>query len=227
VIVSVFVPALNTLECALHFTDVNGDDEVNTFWVKNSTAWTPTTMHDITQAFWTWQYDGDSTHSYADYQADTTYMESVSARDMTTQHGFSLIDQGGGARAGKGSAVMVPAGLTKSITSRSGLAGKSYRGRTFVCGMDTSFIPDPENGQVDVTILGELILAFTPLIADITAALATATLVVASRYYQPGGPNTPTVPRATAVLTPILSFGYNGNNYDFQRRRAPGHQRHH
>lgn len=222
-----FVPALNTMEVALHIKDVNGDDNVNTFWVKRTVAWTEAGMNTVLEAFTSWFETGDGTTSYGKNMSSVSSLESVTGRDFTTQHGFSVVNQVGLPYVGEGASTAVAAGLTKAITSRTGLAGKSYRGRTFLCSMEAAAIPTPENGQMDATHLTNFVLAFTPLIADVTSADADSTLVVASRYYQPGGPLTPTVPRATAVLTPVTSFGYASNNYDFQRRRAPGHARHH
>ena len=53
------------------------------------------------------------------------------------------------------------------------------------------------------------------------------TLVVASKYHQVVEGTPPTVPRAAGVMTPVTSIGSSTYLIDFQRRRAPGHSRHH
>jgi hypothetical protein len=222
----VFVPAVNTLEVALHITDTTGDDNVNTFWVSRTAAWTPTLMDAMLSAFVFWFQNGDTVHTYQNAMSSSASLTSVTGRDFTTQHGMSRVYQTGLPVAGTGSANAIAAGTTKALTARTGLAGKSYRGRTFLAAVDALAVPDPDDGLITGTYVADAILAFNSLIPSVTSIDALAKLVVASRYYQPGGPNTPTVPRATAVLTPITSYGNHDLFVDFQRRRAPGHARH-
>jgi hypothetical protein len=222
-----FIPALNTINVVLHIKDANADDNVNVFYVKNSVAWNLSTMDSMADAFITWFATGDGSTSYQKLMSSVASLQSVGTRDLTTQNSFSLITQTGLPLVGEGVGTAVAAGLTKSITHRTGLAGKSFRGRTFVCSQESTSIPTPENGQYDAGHLANLIAAFTPLIANVTSALATATLVVASFYGGVPPVAGHSVPRSTALLTPITSFGYAGTSFDFQRRRAPGHQRHH
>lgn len=224
---AVFVPAVNGLEVGLHFTDQNNDENVNVFWVQNSAAWTATSVMTMLDAFITWFHTGDGTHTYASEMATVVALTSVTGRDFTTQHGISLVDQSGLPITGTAAVAPVAAGTTKALTARTGLAGKNFRGRTYVAGLQSGAVPVPSNGLVLASAMSTLVSAFNALPAAVTAAIATCHLVVCSRFYQPGGPGTPTVPRATAVMTPVTVFGYHDLNVDFQRRRAPGHQRHH
>ncbi len=222
----VFVPALNAANIAMHFTDPNGDDQVNSFWVKNSAAWTGADMDTMLAAFHTWFDTGNGVQSYVKLMSHHCALNAITGRDMTTQHGLSHVYQTGLPDAGLAIVNAIEAGCTKAITSRTGLAGKSYRGRTFLIGVDVTKVATPEIGTIDATYCANAVLAFNSLITAVPAAVATCTLVVCSRFYQPGGPHTATLPRATAVLTPITSFGFHDLNVDFQRRRAPGHGRH-
>lgn len=221
----VFIPAVNGLNVAMHFLDVNGDDQVNSFWVKRSIAWDAASINTMLGTFKTWFTTGDGTFTYQHKVAASVHLESVAGRDNTTQHSSSLIYQTGLPVAGLGGATAIEAGCSKAITHRTGLAGKSYRGRTFIVGVDATWVTSPQAGTIDASYMSDLLLAFNSLITTVTAADADATLVVCSRYYQPGGPKTPTVGRATALMTPITSFGFHDLNIDFQRRRAPGHGR--
>jgi hypothetical protein len=220
-----FIPVLNGLEVGLHFTDVNNDDEVNVFWVKRSAPWTGALITTMLDAFITWFGTGDGTHSYQKLISLTISLSKVTGRDYTTQNGLSLVSQYTLPLAGTDANDMIAAGTTKAVTHRTGLAGKSYRGRTFLCGITDGAVPDPDLGVIQGSYMTNVVNAFEPLIAAVTAADAEAVLAVVSRY---GGVPTvggKSVPRATGISNPVTSFGYSDLNIDFQRRRAPGHSR--
>jgi hypothetical protein len=158
--------------------------------------------------------------------SNTCSLTAVKGRDLTTVAGISLVTNIDLPQAGLVAGPSIAAGLSKAITHRTGLAGKSFRGRTFMCGVDAAHVPIPESGKIDASYCANAVIAFTTLIARVAAELATAQLVVLSRYG--GAPPVAghSVPRATGVMTPITAFGYADLNVDFQRRRAPGHSRH-
>lgn len=212
----------------MSFTDYTGDENINKWNVQNSVAWTPATLLSMMGAFGSWftTGDGGGGHTYQKLVSNTCSLTSIKARDLTTVNGISIVSNAGMPIVGTVAGPAIAAGTTKAITHRTGLAGKSFRGRTFLVGVDASHVPIPESGKIDAAFVANAILAFTPLIAAVAANLATCTLVVLSRY---GG--TPpigghSVPRVTGVMTPITAFGFADLNVDFQRRRAPGHARH-
>lgn len=222
---SVFVPALNTVQIQMQFSS-GGDTNENTFWVNRSAAWTLALMQTMCDAFITWYSAGGGGFSYHGLMSSDCSLTTVSARDFTTQHGFVLVDQSGLPVVGGHAVSQIQLGCTKSFTARTGLAGKNFRGRNFSIGIPTDQADAPDLGTVKASYCTQIVTAFNALLTAVTAADALAKVVVASRFYQPGGPNTPTVPRATAVLTPITAYGFHDLNVDFQRRRAPGHARH-
>lgn len=224
---SVFVPVSNGLQVTYQFQDATGDINENVFWVQRSGAWSVSLVTAMLEAMANWFANGDGTHSYQKIMSSSCSLVAMAGRDFTTQHGISIINQVGLPAAGTGASTAIAAGTTKALTHRTGLAGKSYRGRTFLCGIDSGAVPVPDSGEILASFMTNAVAAFTALIGVPPAADAEATLVVCSRYYQPGGPGTPTVPRSAGVTTPITSFGYSTLNVDFQRRRAPGHARHH
>lgn len=221
-----FVPAVNTAEIAMSFTDVTGDENINKFDVLRSSAWSATSLLNMMDAFITWFTAGNGSTSYQKLMSSSCALTAVKGRDLTTQHGLSLVTNTGLPIAGTGASSSIAAGLSKAVTHRTGLAGKSYRGRTFLAGIDSGAVPAPDSGEIDASYMSNVVNAFSALIEAVPAADAACTWVVLSRWYQPGGPNTPSVPRATGVMTPITSVGYATLNVDFQRRRAPGHARH-
>jgi len=225
-VLSVFVPALNGLQVGMQFSS-GGDVNQNTFWVKRSVAWDAAGITTMLAAFKTWFVTGDGANYYKLIMSSDVSLVSISGRDFTTQHGLTSIYQTGLPIVGGHAVPQIQLGCTKAFTARTGLAGKSYRGRVFTVGIPTDQASAPDAGTVLAAYNTSMSAALSALIPAVTAADADSVLVVCSRYYQPGGPNTPTLPRATAVMTPITSFGYHDLNVDFQRRRAPGHARHH
>lgn len=224
---SVFVPVSNGLAVTLEFVDQNGDIGENTFWVKRTSAWTLSLIDTMAAAFVTWFGTGDGTHSYKLYTSNFSELSAVACRDHTTINGFSTVYQTGLPIVGLDSSGPASPGLTKSFTLRSGLAGKNYRGRIYTNGFNVGAISNIGTNVVTTTYLTGMVDALTSLLSAIPAADVEASWVIVSRFYQPGGPGTPSVPRAAGVETPVLSVGYANALVDFQRRRAPGHARHH
>lgn len=222
-----FVPVPNGLQVELVCTDQNADIQENSIWIKRSAPWTLSLIDAMCAAIASWFTTGDGTHSYQGQMCNFSELSALAARDHTTISSFSTVYQAGLPIVGSNATAAQAAGLTKSFTFRTGLAGKSYRGRSFFIGLAASHILALDNNTLQTAFLTDMVDAWTSLIAAVTAADAEAVWAVCSRYYQPGGPSTPTVPRASGVTTPVLAVGYSNNLIDFQRRRAPGHSRHH
>jgi len=220
-----FVPVANGLQLALEFSSA-GDTNENVFWVKRSTPWTLGAIQTMCGAFVTWFQTGDGTNSYKVQMSHDVSLVAIAARDHTTINSLSTVYQAGLPIVGGLAVPQIQLGCTKSFTARTGLAGKNYRGRMYAVGITTTSANPPDVGTVLSAYAESMRLALDSLPAAVAAADANSALVVCSRYYQPGGPGTPTVPRAAGVTTPITSYGYADLNVDFQRRRAPGHARH-
>lgn len=223
---SQFVPVNNAAQFTLQFSQQDGSFAENEFWVQRTGAWSQALLTTMAAAFKTWFGTGDGTRSYKSSMVTTASLQGVGYRDMTTQNGYTGVYQTGLPIAGTDAEAGVSLGVTFSLTARTGLAGRSFRGRTFLVGMGLSQFSSVPNNLVDGTHAGNYVSLFNALPAAVTAADAAATLVVCSRYHQVGGPGSPSVPRAAGITTPILAYGYHDLFADFQRRRAPGHNRH-
>lgn len=221
-----FVPAVNTAEVALAFSQADGSFAENTFYVKAPGAWTTTELTTMANAFVTWFSTGDGTHDYQKSMGDDNSLVAVSARDLTTQHGFVVTTNTGLPLAGLNGGNSSSMGTTWTVTHRTGLAGRSFRGRTFLVGLPGSAVSPEDLNTIVGAYATSVIEAFTPLIAAVPAALSGAELVVLSRYSGVDSGGKP-IPRSTGIMTPITQFGYHNLLMDFQRRRAPGHNRHH
>jgi hypothetical protein len=223
-----FVPCLDTAQVSLGFTQYDGEFAENVWNVQRSAAWTAAELTVMAQCFMDWWYTGDGSHTYRGYMGTGTHLLQAVARDLTTQHSHTVtVSADETSNTGTQTGAPFANGLTWSITSRTGLSGRNYRGRTFIIGLTEDNVNTSDRNQIASGATVGLMDAFGALITAVPAADATCTLVVASKYYQPGGPLTPTVPRAAGVMTPITSFGYHNLFLDYQRRRAPAHNRHH
>jgi len=220
-----FIPALNTAEVSLQFAQQDGEFAENTFYVENSAAWTAGDLTTIAQNFMDWWKNGNGTYSYRGSQSSLVTLLGCNARDLTTASSDSVtVAADETSNVGGGSADPLQNGLTKAITWRTGLSGRSFRGRTFLVGLTLNDLEGGANNQFAAASVAHYVLFCGSLITAVPAALATAELVVLSRYHLVSGH---TVPRTDGVMTPIISAGNHDLFVDFQRRRAPGHNRHH
>ena len=222
-----FVPCADAAQISMGFAQADGSFAENTYWVKRSIAWDNTSLLAMCAAFKTWWTTGDGTHKQQAQMCTNYSLIQIAARDFTTQHSGSVVYQTGLPLAGTSAGTSVEQGLTFSVTARTGLAGKSYRGRTFLIGLNQSDLSNQQENLVGSGNASGYVSALNALITAVPAADTDSILVVMSRYYQPGGPGTDSVPRAAGIPTPILNFGFHDLLLDFQRRRAPAHGRHH
>lgn len=222
-----FIPAVNTARIELLFQTTTADQAISGFWVKRSAPWTATLLQTMMSEFITWFTVGDgAAHSYQSHVVETASLVEVTGRDNTTQNGISIATNAGLPIAGTGPSPAAAPGLTYALTARTGLAGRSFRGRTFLVNPATNSWADYTKGIIANAFADNAVLAFNALVAAVTTADAEAELVVCSRFSGVDINGKP-IPRAAAVTTPILAFGYHNLNQDFQRRRSPAHHRHH
>lgn len=214
-----FIPVSNAMEVILDFEQQDGSTALNGFWVQRSAAWTPALMLTMLEAFITWFTDGDGTHSYRGSVGTDNQLVTVRGRDMTEQNGFVVVTNDGLPIAGAGGGTAAGLGMTWCVTARTGLAGRSYRGRTYPVGLPTGFWEDFNLNEINATFAAHMVLAFDNLITTVPGADSEATLVVCSRYHNGGW-------RDEGVTTPITSYGYSTLSTDFQRRRSPFHNVH-
>lgn len=197
------------------------DLALNVFGVKNTGAWTATTLAALGAAFHTWHdtlVGGQSPYSLRN--PDTSIIQTT-CRDLTTQtSNVVVVPYTGAHAAGTSAGGTLNNGLTKAFTARSGLSGRSQRGRTFVVGATDSAEAGGDPNLINAAWANDWVAIFNALVAAVPAANAAWSLVVISRFHNGA-------PRGAGVTTPITSYGYSNLYFDFQRRRAPGHARHH
>jgi hypothetical protein len=223
---SVFVPVTNGAQISLQYAQGDNSFAENVFWVHRTTAWNSADLIAMAGAFATWWGTGDGTHSFKNLQNANMALAGVGYRDNTTQNGLSGVYQTGLPIQAVGSGAAAPLGTSFSITARTGLAGRSYRGRVFMVGLGANDFSNEPLNAISGTYAGQCVSALNALITAVPAADANSTLVVCSRFHQTGGPGSKSDPRAAGVTTPIATYGFHNLFMDFQRRRAPSHNRH-
>jgi len=215
-----FVPASNVAKVTMEYAIGDGDIAENVFNVQNTGAWDASHLTTLAGVFNTWNDTAVGGHSPYEARSTETSLTQVEARDITTQTSTVVIVPYAGAHAaGADDSGQVPAGLTKAFTARSGLAGKSQRGRTFVVGLAQDSLNSSDKNFIALTTANDYVAWFNALIAAVHSANAAWTLCVLSTWHNK-------VQRDEGVTTPITSYGYANLGVDYQRRRAPFHARH-
>lgn len=134
----------------------------------------------------------------------------IRARQMGLQAGMVLEKVPTGAVAGKKTGQPMPGNVTAAVTWRTALSGRSYRGRTYLVGLDNTQVNgDQLAGSAQLDVQG----AYGGLIANVHGAPG-AQLVVISYAHNKFW-------RSTAVATVITSASVDPN-LDSQRRRLTG-----
>ncbi len=132
-------------------------------------------------------------------------------RDQTVENGLAKEYPISPAIVGTAGGGNLPLSVTAAIKWSSGLAGRSYRGRTYHIGL----VPGHANGnQLQTGHAVTLQAMYAALITKLNAGLVVDKLVVVSRCN--GG-----VWRTNAITTPIASASVD-INLDSQRRRLTG-----
>jgi len=110
----------------------------------------------------------------------------------------------------------MPNHVSYTISFRTGLSGRSFRGRNYVPGLTAGSV---SGNVIDSTTRTGILDFYNTLLA--LATTEGYQMVVVSRYSGVDSNGDP-IPRVTGVTTPILSFGTADLTVDSQRRRLPG-----
>jgi hypothetical protein len=209
-----FVPVPNTAEVTVKMTHLN-EQVANIYHVERPAPWNEDTLTQLAEAFRTWWETETRTE-----RSGSTCLEEICARDLTTISGLQVCVTHGIANCGTGLTQAMPGNVTIAIKEGTGLAGRSFRGRSYWVGLTEEMV---ENNVVTEPFLGNIIGDMNELSARVNAL--GATLVVVSKM-SGSTCNVTTckkipTPRTTGVTTPITGYAAN-NVVDSQRRRLPG-----
>jgi len=144
-------------------------------------------------------------------------LREVVVSSMTTASSAQVTVTPTATAAGSAGANIMPGNVTMSVSFRTALRGRSFRGRNYVAGMTE----DQVAGNIFVsTITGTWKSAYEA----IAAAIASTgwTWVVVSRFSGVDAVTKVPIPRATGVTTPVLAVVVVDDFVDSQRRRLAG-----
>lgn len=185
---------------------------------SGGTAWTAAQLTTLVNAIDTWLTTGDGTNSPVNQMSNACTFTGIAARDLTTSTGPEVTKSI--AHVGTDVNGRVASGLSWALTLRTGLAGRSQRGRIFTIGLTTGAFDGTDKNLIATGHATATVNAYNALIAAVSGAGAGWKLTVLSRFNNGAK-------RAAGVGTAITSVGYSDLWVDFQRRRSPAHARHH
>lgn len=219
---SVFVPVVDTAYLAFQMAQANGEFAQNGLWVQRDEAWDATKLLALCDhAITAW---GDNVKPLT---SDNYSLVQVAARDFTTETSPSVSSNTGLPLAGTESSGSISQGEAFAISLRTGLAGRSFRGRWYFMGFPAAFFDDATTNVLNSGHASDMASALQALVTAINGSDAGHNkAVIVSRYSKAENPVAP-FNRATGVITPIIGTGFHDLFMDFQRRRGPGHNRHH
>lgn len=141
----------------------------------------------------------------------------ASARDLTSPTGLSF-ETALGAAAGSVTGEAAPNNVAPAVSFRTGLAGRSFRGRNYVPGISNS---DVVGNNIDAGWRDDILTGYSLLLPGGTVLPAGFIWVVVSRFSGVDVDGAP-VPRLEGIVTTITAVIFTDTIVDSQRRRLPG-----
>lgn len=192
------------------------------FEKNDGTAWGTGDLTNLVNSFDTWMGTAEGKDATQSFMSSTATIENLLARDLSVDGGAEFGKTV--SHAGLDGSTRLPAGLTFAITLRTGLVGRSFRGRLFMINPCVGF-NDTTPDSVKAASADAVKAGYTDLITRAAGWSPAMKWVVLSRFHKVG--DIPNVKRAVGIGTEIKSVGYSQLYLDYQRRRAPFHARHH
>lgn len=203
-----FIPCPNIAEFRMQFLwDLQQCE--NVFHVFKSDGWTDSMLNQIAGTMANWWND------YAKLEtSNTVSLERVMTRDLTSQFGIGTEYTSGLPNNGARTSACLPNNVSVAVKWGTGLAGRSYRGRTFHLGLCDDQVT--ANRLLTAT-QQDIATAYDALRLALDNAILAVEFGVLSRY-------TNNQPRPQGILTPITGVSVDPVT-DSQRRRSPNRGR--
>jgi hypothetical protein len=205
-----FVPVANSVLTEIRYTQ-NAQQVENTLWFEFPTAPAAADLVTLDNAVMSW------------WSANVQPLQSsaVQLREIhsTAQDGTSGVQDTFAppvAAFGGASPNVEPGNVTMAISFRTGLRGRSFRGRNYAVGLTEDQVAG-NDFVAGLTSLWQA--AYAALIP--AAAAAGWTWIIASRFSGVDVNGDP-IPRAAGVTTPVTAVVVVDSNVDSQRRRLTG-----
>lgn len=199
-----FIPAPQVAEFVMRYQSVSGAQMVNVFNILHTNVtWSPEELEDMATILHDWEQNTARL-----YRCSGVSLIRISARDISQQFGAILEQDVSPAIVGSVSTPPLPGNVTFCISYRTGLAGRSNRGRHYWIGLGEAHV----DGDVVTQTTADNIQGALTLLNDVTLANAGAIMVVVSRQVNKA-------PRVTAFTPGINAIFYVDRFVDTQRRR--------
>lgn len=150
--------------------------------------------------------------------ANVVTLRQVLATDISVAGGLSVIGTTGLPTTGGNNTTGYPNNVTLAVKWGTGLAGRSFRGRTYHIGLVITQVDTNDN--VVASELNAIVGAYDALRTALDNATLGVEMVVVSRYSGVDANHKP-IPRVTGITTPISGVSADPVT-DSQRRRLPG-----
>lgn len=198
-----FVPAPGIVQLNGIMT-LNDEKVENTFHYRVSGTIDRTILHNIAQTYVTWWA------AHAGLYGTSVGLILVYVRDMGSQSGATLDFVPAATTDGTRTSSLLPNNVTIAIKRETGLAGRKNRGRVYWVGITQDMLSSPNQ-----------------MVLGTAASLASA--LDALRTSQSSGNSATEVilHRASGTGTDVIGYVPADQTLDSQRRRLPGHNRHH
>lgn len=197
-----FIPVADTAEVVVTYTYPGNKLVKNVYNVREASivSWDPTTLNLLLDTFENWI----TTEHFQTY-AQQVPCTNLSARDLTVVDSY-VVERAMSTPGAKASPPL-PANVTWAVKAVTGLAGRSFRGRSYFIGLTEADVTDNTVAQA---VADSVIDSYNYLMGQLS--FGSRNMVVVSRYT--GG-----APRVTGVATDITSWQYIDRRVDTQRRR--------
>lgn len=155
--------------------------------------------------------------SYAPLVVSGVQLREVVVTDLTSSSSAQVTNVPASVSTGAVLTPGLPSNVTLTVSFRTSLRGRSFRGRNYVVGIPSTDLTPPN------TIEGPVVQSWIDAYQGISDALtvADALWVVVSRFSGVTGAGVP-IPRTLGVTTPITNVVVVDQTVDSQRRRLPG-----
>jgi hypothetical protein len=183
--------------------DLNGEIVINVYHATSTDPITGIKLLTIAQIMVSWWIDTQSDS----FSQDLTLL-SVETTDISIENGERVTLPASPFTPGAVLVEATPNNVAQVVTFLTAKTGRSFRGRSYLCGIDKDSVTDNE---ISLTATAVLAANFAQLRTDLD--VEGVTLSVASFYHN-------LLPRVEGVATPIDSFRIN-QRVDTQRRRLP------
>lgn len=206
-----FVPVANTALVETRMTWASQQVE-NTLWIEFPAAISPSDLLTLANDIDSWWET-----FYGPLVSDGVQLHEVVATDMTSASSGQVSVTPAIAAIGGQSSPDLPSNASLTISFRTALRGRSFRGRNYLVGLTE----DTNTGNIiNDAFLALVVAAYEELLPG-GSALSAGEWVVASRFSGVDTNGVP-IPRVAGVTTPITTVVIVDNVIDSQRRRLPG-----